>query len=335
MKEQKGRIFLGLIILVILVVLTTAGWLMMTPEPVIVQGEVEATQVKVSSKIAGRVSKLYVKEGERVVKGQILVLIDSPEIKAKMRQAKAAQQAAIAQKHKAMRGERKERVASAKNVWLKASAASELAQKTYARISKLYEEGVVPAQKKDEAEAKKKAAVQTEKAARSTYEMALTGAREEDKDAARALVDKAAGAVSEVESYLLETSLSAPLSAEVATISSEMGELIGPGYPIVNLVDLSDIWITLNLREDLLADIRIGDMVSVRFPALGNKEIEFKVNYITALGSYANWNATKTMGDFDMKTFEVRAVPVKKIEGLRPGMSAIIDWDEFKKNRKQ
>ncbi len=335
MKVQYRRIIVSSGILIVLVIVTTAGWLMMSPEPVIVQGEVEAKQVKVSSKIAGRVSKLYVREGETVVKGQILLLLDSPEIKAKMKQAKAAQKAAIAQKHKAIRGERKERVASAKNVWLKAAAASELSQKTFERISRLFEEGVVPAQKKDEAEAKMKAAVQTEKAARSTYEMAVKGAREEDKDAARALVDKAAGAVSEVESYLLETSLSAPISGEIANITSEMGELIGPGYPIINIVDLSDIWITLNLREDLLADVKMGDIVMVKFPALGNKKLEFRVYHITALGSFANWNATKTMGDFDLKTFEIRALPVKKNPGLRPGMSAIIDWDEFTKNRKR
>ena len=317
-------------VLVVTATLVVIGWFFIRPAPMILQGEAEATQIKVSSKVAGRIEKLYVKEGDEVNAGQLLIALDTPELRAKLRQAKAARRAAFAQETKANRGERKENIQAAYNSWMKAQAASELAVKTNERISKLYAEGVVPAQKKDEAEAQMKAAVETEKAARVIYEMAMTGAREEDKESAQALVEQASGAVSEVESYLGEAGLRAPGRGEVATVVVQEGELVSPGLPIVNIVDLGDIWITFNVREDLMPRIRMGDVVKAACPALGGKEIELKITYISALGSYATWTATKTKGEFDMKTFEVRARPVKPVEGLRPGMSALLNWDRLR-----
>ena len=330
--SAKNRFFsIAVGVFIILIVVITAGWFGLHPSPLVVQGEVEATQIKVSAKIAGRIDRLHVKEGDTVTEGQVLVSIDTPEIRAKLTQAMAAQRAATAQQEKAQKGERKENIQAAYNTWMKAQAASELAVKTFERISKLHGEGVLPAQKKDEAEAQMKAAIETEKAAHATYEMATTGARQEDKDAARALVDQATGAVSEVKSYLNETSLKAPAGGEVSSIIAQEGELISPGFPIVNIVDLSDMWITFNLREDIMAAIRMGDTIEARFPALGDRTVKLKVTYINALGTYAIWNATKTSGDFDMKTFEVRARPVTPPEGLRPGMTALVNWDRLKK----
>lgn len=328
MVTKKNRILIGVGILLLLVMLTIVGWLIIFPAPLIVQGEVEATQVRVAAKIYGRVDSIFVKEGSSVLRGQVMISLDSPEITAKLEQATAAMRAAGSQKEKAFFGARKEEIQAAYNLWQTAKAQSDYAQKTFDRISKLYQDGVVSAQKMDEAEAKNIAAKQQTEAASASYNMALTGARIEDKEAASALVDQASGAVSEVEAFLEETNLKAPINGEVAEIIPKRGELISPGFPIANVVDLNDVWVTFNLREDLLANIKMGYKLTAAIPALGGREIEFEINYINALGSYATWTSTKASGDFDMKTFEVRAVPVNAVEGLRPGMSAIVEWEK-------
>lgn len=329
--KKLARVFLFIAGLAcILTMLSAAGWFLIKPPPLIVQGEVEATQVQVASKIFGRIESLATREGEIVKKGQLLATIESPEIRAKMKQAEAAQKAAGAQREKAFKGTRSEEIRMALNMWQRAKAGAELTQKTYERIRNLHRDGVVPAQKLDEAEAQWKGAQRAEKAAKATYDMALAGARKEDRATASALAEQASGALAEVEAYLEETRLLAPIDGEVADIIPETGELISPGYPIVTLVDLRDVWVTFNLREDLLSKIRMGSLLPVLFPALGNREINFKVNYITALGDFASWRATKATGDFDLKTFEVRAIPVRPVEGLRPGMSAVVDWDGIK-----
>lgn len=326
MKIISNKLLISLFVLLVIGVYTLAGYFIISPEPLIVQGEVEASQIRVSSKIAGRVEALHVQEGAGVDKGQLLVTIESPEIEAKLKQAKAAKKAAAAQKTKADRGTRKEKIISARNMWQKARAAEELAEKTFNRVADLYQNGVLPAQKMDESRAVYIAAERSTEAAKALYDMAVRGARQEDKTSAEAMMNKAEGAVDEVEAYLKETKLKAPLKSEVAGIVPGVGELVTPGFPIVTLVDLNDVWVTFNLREDLLSDIRMGSFVRAKFPALNNREIKLKINYITALGQYATWHATKASGDFDLKTFEVRARPMRKIAGLRPGMSALVVW---------
>ncbi len=327
---KKTRIYIVLIGSIILVLFAAYTiWLISKPKPLEIQGEVEATQVKVASKLVGRIDSLAVSKGDSVHKGDLLFCIESPEVKAKLEQANAVKRAAQAQKDKAYGGVRPEDIQAAFNTWKKAEAASNLATKTYERINNLYKEGVVAEQKKDEAETQMIAAVETEKAAKSVYEKAVNGAQIEDKRAAGALVDQANGVIDEVTSYLNETFIVAPIDGEIANIISERGELVPSGFPVVTIVDLSDIWITFNLREDLLSKIKKGTTFTATFPALDNKEITLVVTYINVLGDYATWNATKTSGDFDMKTFEVQARPIEKVEGLRPGMSAIADWNKI------
>jgi len=301
------------------------------PVPLEIQGEVEATQVKVASKLTGRIDSLCVKKGDEIVPGMLLFTLSSPELEAKYSQASAVRQAAGAQRDKAFNGAQKEDVQAAFNSWQTALAAADFAKKTFARIQNLYAEGVIPEQQKDEAETRMRAAVETEKGARSLYEKARKGARYEERDAAGALVLQADGVISEVNSYLNERRITAPLKGEVANLLAEKGELIAAGYPVVTLVDLSDVWVTFNLREELLAAIKKGSILPAKFPALGMKEVALRVTYIHALGDFATWNATKTRGDFDLKTFEIQAVPVDKVEGLRPGMSAIVNWDRVRK----
>ncbi len=319
-----------IIILAILLLISIFGWFFVSPAPVLVRGEVDAKQISVATKIIGRVSRLYVEEGQQVKKGDTLMLIDSPEVYAKLMQAEAAKAAASAQSSKAQKGARSEQIDAAKSVWEKAKAASDLMEKTYERIQTLYEEGVVPAQKRDEVETQMKAAQLTAKAAESQYNMAKNGARSEDKTAAAALVNQANGAVSEVESYIKETEVIAKFNGQVTTIIPNEGELVTAGLPVITITDLSDPWMTFNIREDWLPKVKQGKQFPVSIPALGLKDAMVEVTFINALGSFATNTATKTVGDYDLKTFEVRMKPVDKIEGLLPGMSVIVSADLFK-----
>lgn len=330
-KTKKGNLlaFLGVGLLVGFLVVATI--IISIPQPLEVQGEVEATQIRVASKLVGRIDSLAVHKGDKVKKGQLLFILSSPEVEAKMMQAKAALQGAKAQSTKAQNGAEEEDIRAAHDSYLKATAASDLAAKTFERINNLFKEGVMSAQKRDEAEAQYKVALETTNAAKALWDKAKNGTRNEDKEAAVAMVAKAKGAISEVESYANETRIYAPVDGEVANIIAERGELVSAGFPVVTLVTLNDSWVTFNLREDLLASIKVGTEFDAIFPALGNKSIKMRVSYITALGSFATWNATKTSGDFDMKTFEVHAVPVVQETDLRPGMSALVNWDEVKK----
>jgi HlyD family secretion protein len=328
---KKGMLFGLTGIIVLLVLLTWSVIIISRPRPVEVQGEVDATQVKVASKIIGRLDSLPVHKGDAVNKGQLLFTLKSPEIGAKMDQANAALLGARAQNDKALTGAEQEDIEAARNMYMKAQAAVDLAQKTFDRISNLYKEGVVPGQKKDEAEAQLKAAQETANAAKEIWNKAKKGTRVEDKEAAKAMVFRAEGALEEVKSYLNETSIISPMDGEVADIIAESGELVSAGYPVLTIVNLNDCWVTFNLREDLLASLKMGSVFSAKVPALGNKPVQLKVTYIHPLGNFAIWNATKTSGDFDMKTFEVHARPEHAVEGLRPGMSVLVDWAEVKK----
>ena len=226
---------------------------------------------------------------------------------------------------KARKGARSQEIAGAYELWQKSKAGLEIARKSFERIENLYNKGVVSAQKRDEAEANYKAMAATEKAARSQYDMAIEGARSEDKAAAAALVAQAEGAVAEVESYMKERVLVSPIDGEISERFPEVGELVGTGAPVMNILDMDDMWVSFSIREDLLSSIRIGDEVKGFIPALNNKEIVMKVYYMKDMGTYAAWKATKTTGQYDSKTFEVRARPVEKILGLRPGMSVIME----------
>jgi len=299
------------------------------PTPDLVQGEFEATSISVAGKIPARIATVHVREGDTVRRGDLLVSLSSPEIEAKLDQAEAAHAAATAQREKADSGARSEEVQAARNMWLRAQAATDLADTTAARVERLYRDGIVPAQRRDEAVANRKATQEATNAARATYDMARSGARSEDRRSAQALEDQAAGAVAEVQAYLGETRLVAPIDGEVSVVVADSGELVAAGYPVLTLLDLDDTWVSFNLREDRLGAIRMGRRFRVRVPALGDQEVELEVSYIAAQGDYATWRSTGAAGGFDLKTFEVRGRPVAPVAGLRPGMSAIVDWDEW------
>lgn len=307
-----------------LVVIILAGWLALRPAPRILQGQFEATQIDVGAKVPGRLDSLLVRLGDVVHEGQLLAVLDSPEIRARLAQATSARAAAEAMKDKADSGAREEEIRASRNLWQRAEHGAELAEKTMQRVESLYRDGVVPAQKRDEAEAMHLTARDAAAAARAAYDMALAGARIEDKDAAAALEGQASGVVREVAYYLEETRIKAPMAGEVANLIVDPGELVATGYPVLSLVDLTDIWVTFNVREDDLPGLAMGQRIQVEVPALGNRKLDLTVSYIAPVGEFATWRATNALSGFDLKTFEVRARSNEPAAGLRPGMSALL-----------
>lgn len=317
--------------LTLLVVLAVVGglwrwaWKLSQPAPEVIQGQVEGRLVNVSSKIPGRVASVLVREGQTVRRFDELVTIESPEIRAKLDQAEAASEAATAQRDKAFNGAREEEIRQARSLWERARHATELAEKTFRRVDRLNKDGVLPAQRRDEAEAMLATSRDAEAAAKAACDMAVSGARVEDREAASALVSRARGAVSEVNAYLGETKIGAPVDGEVYRRNIEPGEIAAAGYPILTLLDPTDMWATFQVREDKLAGMRIGGRLRVRVPALGDRRLELKVSYIAPVGDFATWRATSAQGGFDLKTFEVRARPDNPVPDLRPGMSVVLE----------
>lgn len=323
--QKKGNIWIGIGVLVALIAaVSVLGIIFSRPKEAVIQGEAEAAEYRISGKVPGRIEAFYAAEGDMVHKGDTLVLIDSPEVRAKLAQANAAYAAAAAQRNKANTGARKEEIAGAYEIWQKALVGKDIAKKTLDRATRLHEQKVISDQKFDEATAQYNAAAATAEAAKSQYDMAVKGAREEDKAAAIALVDRANGAVMEVKSYLSELKLTSPVDGVISARYPHVGELVGTGSPIMTVTDLSDMWFTFNIREDKLHSMKSGDKLRLSIPALDGKEIDATVTYIAARESYATWRATKETDQYDAKTFEVRAVPVSKVEWLRPGMTAIV-----------
>ncbi|MBS9774070.1 MAG: HlyD family secretion protein [Tenacibaculum sp.] len=322
--KKKNTLSLIITLLIFIGVIGLSLWFFGKEEPQYLQGQVEAKQINVAPKVPGRVDKIYVEEGSFVKKGDLLLELESTTIDAKMAQAKAAKSAAQAQANKAKAGARAEQIQGAYNIWQQAKVASELAEKTYERVNNLYKEKVLPAQKKDEAYTKMTAMQKQERAAYSQYQMAKNGARSEDKAAAAALVARAEGAIAEVETYKDGAKVFAPANTQVQEIIPNEGEIVNAGYPVMNLIDLTNTWVVFNIREDFLANYKIGQKFNAKVPALNNKEIELEVKHIAVLGDFATWNATKATGDFDRKTFAVKAYPTQKVDGLRPGMSVLV-----------
>ena len=322
-KSQHNNILLAIAGFVgVVIIVAIIGFLVLDRDPDIIQGQVEVSEYRVSSKVPGRILELRVKEGDFVKVGDTLAILDAPEVRAKMEQAQSAQSAAAAMELKAQNGARKEQIQGAFSVLQQAKAGFEIAEKSYNRVQRLYDEGVMSAQKRDEAYANYKAMEAQMKAAQSQYDMAVNGARMEDKLAAAAQVGRAKGAVNEVNSYIHETVQVAQMEGEVSDIYPKVGELVGTGSPIMSISVMQDMWGTFNVREDQLNGMQVGTEFSVFVPAF-NKDIKMKVYYLKDQGSYAVWKATKAHGQYDLKTFEVKARPVEKLEGLRPGMSLI------------
>jgi HlyD family secretion protein len=324
MKSSRFPLVVTLVTLGVAALLAAGLWLSFRPKSVLLEGEIEATEYDVAAKVPGRVESVAVKLGQAVERGALLFTLESPELRAKLTQAEGARDAAGALQRKADTGARREEILAAEHQWLRAKAAADLADLTLERVDRLHREGVVPRQRRDEAEAQAKAARAATASARAVFDMAATGAREEDKAAATAVAAQAGGAVTEVQAYLAETQIKAPHAGEVSSLLVDAGEIAPAGFPIVTLVDLADVWVVLQIREDLLAGIGLGTELVGRVPALGGREVTFKVDYLAALGAFATWRATSASAGFDLKTFEIRARPTAPVPGLRPGMTVVV-----------
>ena len=302
---KKGNI-IGIVVAAVLIVVAVilVSRYIRRSTPTILQGTVECTTYKASSKIAGRIDDMKVEEGQHVEKGELLYTLSTPELDAKLMQAEAARSAAQALDQKALTGARSQQKEAALNLWQKAQAGRELAQKTYDRVKRLYDQGVVPAQKLDEAEANLQAMTATEKAAKAQYDLVDDGSSKEDKAAAAAQVLRAQGAVTEVESYLSDAMVYSPVTGEISTVIAEQGELVGTGYPVVAILDLQDMWVTFNIKETLLPQIHMGTRMIGYVPAL-DREVEFTVTYIAPQADFATWAATRSQGGCDRRTFAV------------------------------
>ena len=322
-KKEGALVVAILIIILLIAALAIIGFLTIKQGPDTIQGQADATEIRISGKLPGRVMEIFVEEGQLVKEGDTLVHIHSTIVEAKMTQAEAMEEVANAADRKVDAGTRKQIIAAAHDVWMQAQAALGIAEKTYSRMQNLYEEGVISEQKRDEAKAAYEAAKAGEAAAKSQYELAQEGAQEEDKQAASAMVQAAKGGVEEVGAVLEDQYLLAPCDGRITVIYPNVSELVAMGAPIMSL-QKDDHWVVFNMRETDLGHLSEGDKIKVRIPAL-DKEAEMTVFYIRDLGTYANWQATKSTGDFDARTFQVKARPGEKIEGLRPGMSVILE----------
>ena len=323
-KEQHNNILLAVAgFAAVVAIVALIGFLALGRDPEVIQGEMEVEEYRVSGKVPGRILELRVKEGDLVKAGDTLAIIEAPEVEAKMVQARNAADAAAAIAQMAQNGARKEQVQAAAQLLEQAKAGLEIAEKSYNRMKKLYEEEVVSAQKFDEAEAMYKSAQAQVKAAKSQYDMAVNGARAEERRAASATAGQARGAVQEVQGYVRETVQIAQMAGEVTDVFPKVGELVGTGTPIMSIAVMDDQWATFNIREDQLKDIKVGQEITVRVPAI-DKETKMKVTSMKDKGSFAVWKATKASGQYDQKTFEVKARPTEAMKDIRPGMSVIL-----------
>lgn len=322
-KENKTLMGAFAIVVVVVALLAIAGFLFLNKPDEIIEGQADATAVRISGKLPGRVVDLYVEEGDMVKAGDTLVHIHSSLADAKLVQAMGMETAAKAMNRKVDAGTRSQIIQSAYDLWQQARSAESITKKTYDRMQTLYSEGVMSEQKRDEAKAAYDAAVAASSAAKSQYELAKQGAQSEDKESAAAMVDVAKGGVGEVQALLEDQYLTAPCDGQIDVVYPHVGELVSLGAPIMSLLKIQDKWITFNVREEYLQDMTLGKEIEVRIPALGRKETKAKIYYIRDLGSYATWHATKTTGDWDSKTFEVKARPTEQLPDLRPGMTVI------------
>ncbi|MDE5688910.1 MAG: efflux RND transporter periplasmic adaptor subunit [Paramuribaculum sp.] len=310
-------------VIVATIALAIIGFCFLDEPDELLEGQADATSVRVSGKLPGRVREVFVKEGDMVKAGDTLIHIHSSLAEAKLMQAEAVENAASAQNRKIDAGTRSQIITAARQMVIQAQAAVTITKKTYDRMEALYKENVVSEQKRDEAKAAYDAAVAAKQAADSQLSLAVAGAQKEDKESAAAMVNAAKGGVLEVESLLEDQYLTAPCDGQIDQIYPEVGELVSLGAPLMSILKISDKWVVFNVRESLLNDMKLGDTIDVMIPALDKMSAKARIYYVRDLGSYATWRATKATGDWDSRTFEVKARPLDSIPALRPGMTVL------------
>ncbi|UCI05196.1 HlyD family secretion protein [Mesorhizobium sp. B1-1-8] len=323
---RTSKVAATIVVLSVAAIVGLSLWYLVQPQPLLVQGEADATRIDIAARIDGRVAQRPVSRGDNIADGQVLVKIDNPELLTKLNEAVAAKTVALADLARIQVGTRAEVIAERKAAVASADANAKLAQQTYDRVSKVTLSGYESAAKLDEATASLDVAMRSLEQAKLAYQEAVAGATIEERGVAKAAVAKAEAAIATLQAQVAEMTVKAPVAAQVYQVAAEPGEYVSPGVPLLSLVDLSDTWLRFDLREDLVFGLKVGDHFAVKVPALGDKTIIVEVRTIATRGEYAGWRATRATGDFDLRTFEVRAYPVDKVPNLRPGMSAYADW---------
>ena len=308
------------------IVVALSVFYLLRPEPLLVQGEADATRLDIAARVDGRVKEIPVERGQSVPAGAVLVRIDNPETLAKHGQMKAAMAVAEAQRANVLAGTRAETIAARKAELERAQAALVLAQKTFDRTNTLTEQGNAPQARLDQVTDMLHESERVVDQAKSAYEQAVNGYTKEERDIARTNVEKANADIQSVQSIIDQLVVYAPVASQVYQRNAEPGEYVAPGVPLVTLIDLADVWIHFDLREDLVKSLKVGDRFDVRIPALDDRLVAVEVKLIATKGEYASWRATRASGDFDLRTFSIRAYPVQPVPELRPGMSAYLDW---------
>jgi len=310
----------------IVAIVAISLWYLARPQPLMVQGEADGTRIDIAARVDGRVLELPVDRGDNVAAGQVLVKIDNPELLTRLKEAEAAAAVAMADLKRIEVGTRAEVVASRRAALAAAEANTQLAEKTWERTKQLTTRDFASVQKLDENTANLDVARRSQQQAKLALEEAINGYTAEERGVAKAAVVKADAAITTLKAEVAELVVKSPRAAQVYYRIAEVGEFVSPGVPLLSLVDLSDVWLRFDLREDLVKGLKVGDRFEVHIPALGNKPVTVAVRTIATRGEYAGWRATRATGDFDLRTFVVRAYPVDKIPELRPGMSAYADW---------
>lgn len=324
--NRATRVPAIIVCVVVAAVVALSLWYLVRPEPLLVQGEVDATRMDIAARIDGRVGEIPVQRGQNVAAGAVLVKIDNPETLAKLKAAEAAEVVAQAQLDHVEVGTRVEVITAQKAAYERAQAAEILAQKTFDRTKQLFDQGHSPQAQLDLATDRLAEGQRAAEQAKSSYDQAVNGATQEERALAAASLQKAIADIDSVKALVDQMTVTAPVASQVYQRNVEPGEYVSPGVPLLTLIDLSDVWLHFDLREDLVKTLKVGDRFKVRVPALGDREIAVEVKLIATRGEYASWRATRATGDFDLRTFEIRAYPVDKVPELRPGMSVYVGW---------
>jgi HlyD family secretion protein len=325
-SPRNSRAAAVVVTLTVAAIIGLSLWYLVQPQILLVQGEADATRIDIAARVDGRVGQRPVSRGDNVSADQILLSIDNPQLLTKLRESEAAKVVALADLVRIQVGTRPEVVAARKAAVAASEADVTLAQHTYDRTKQLTERDFASVQKLDEATASLDVAQRRTQQAKLAYQEAVAGYTIEERRVAQANVAKADAAIETLMAQVAELTVKAPIAAQVYQIGAELGEYVSPGVPLLSLIDLGDVWLRFDLREDLIKGLKVGDRFQVTVPALGDRPIAVEVRTIATRGEYAGWRATRATGDFDLRTFEVRAYPVEKIAGLRPGMSAYADW---------
>jgi HlyD family secretion protein len=325
-KRAETRVSSVIVGIVAAVVVAISVFYLLRPEPLLVQGEADATRLDIAARVDGRVKEIPVERGQNVSAGAILVRIDNPETLAKHGQTKAAMVVAEAQLANVLAGTRAETIAAKKAELERAQAALVLAQKTFDRTHTLTEQGNAPQARLDQVTDTLHESERGVDQAKSAYDQAVNGYTKEERDIAKTSVEKANADIQALQSIIDQLVVYAPVASQVYQRNVEPGEYVSPGVPLITLIDLADVWIHFDLREDLVKNLKVGDRFEVRIPALDDRRVTVEVRLIATKGEYASWRATRASGDFDLRTFSIRAYPVQPVPELRPGMSAYLDW---------